>query len=210
MDGKDDICARVSLDTFLVHGVLDQYLGTSSYAVESEDNVTGFVEAESIQDEVPKQAVVSKYIARGLTVIYNMPSKESKLLAAIEEGEQVLVIGQKDYDKWYKVQAAGKKPAGYIQAASLKPSVTQAPPGKQKKIATAQTSTLSFASGEPDANTAVSKQQGAPQPPEAETKDVTVLIICTDTEQTVTLDGGESVVEVSTYCKTPTNGWRQG
>jgi len=209
LDGKDDICARVSLDTFLVHGVLDQYLGTSSYAVESEDNVTGFVEAESIQDEVPKQAVVSKYIARGLTVIYNMPSKESKLLAAIEEGEQVLVIGQKDYDKWYKVQAAGKKPAGYIQAASLKPSVTQAPPGKQKKIATAQTSTLSFASGEPDANTAVSKQQGAPQPPEAETKDFTVLIICTDTEQTVTLDGGESVVEISTYCKTPTNGWRQ-
>ena len=179
------------------------------FAVESENNVTGFVEAESIQDEVPKQAVVSKYIARGLTVIYNMPSKESKLLAAIEEGEQVLVIGQTDSDKWYKVQAAGKKPAGYIQAASLKPSVTQSRADKPKNTVPAQTTALSFASGKPDAHAAVSEQQAAPQHPETDTKDVTVHMRCKDTKQTVTLDGGEIVVEESTWCKTPINGWRQ-
>ena len=58
------------------------------YAVENDDSTTGFVQAESIQDEVSRQSAVSEFIARELAVIYKSPSKNSKLLAAVEEGDQ--------------------------------------------------------------------------------------------------------------------------
>ncbi len=180
------------------------------YAVESEDNVTGFVEADSIQDEIPEQPVATKYVARQLTVIYKMPSKGSKLLAAVEEGEEVLVVGNKYTNDWYRVQAAGKKPEGYVQAASLKMSVVSPSPQpvEQQTAKTAKAKTtvsnqqevqkLSLAAAPP------ADDQQTPQ--HVEIKDVTVRMNCRTYKQTATLAEGESVVEETTACKTPT-GW---
>jgi uncharacterized protein YgiM (DUF1202 family) len=181
------------------------------YAVETEDNVTGFVEADSIQGEIPEQPVATKYVARQLTVIYKMASKESKLLAAVEEGEELLVVGIKGTNDWYRVQAAGKNPEGYVQAAALKMSVASPSPQPVKKQ-TARTA---------KAKTTVSNQQEVqklslaaatpaddPQTPQhAEIKDITVRMNCRTYKQTATLAGGESVVEDVTACKTPTGGW---
>lgn len=180
------------------------------YAVESEDNVTGFVEADSIQDEIPEQPVATKYVARQLTVIYKMPSKDSKLLAAVEEGEEVLVVGNKNTNDWYRVQATSKRPEGYMQAASLKMSVVSPSPQpvEQQTAKTAKAKTtvsnqqevqkLSLAAAPP------ADDQQTPQ--HVEIKDVTVRMNCRTYKQTATLAEGESVVEETTACKTPT-GW---
>ena len=180
------------------------------YAVESEDNVTGFVEANLIQDEIPKRPMATKYVARQLTVIYKMPSKDSSLLAAVDEGEEVLVIGHKDTNDWYRVQAAGKKPEGYVQASSLKMSVASlSPQPVEQQIATTA-----------KAKTTVSNQQDVQKlslaaatpaddqhtPQNVEIMDVTVRMNCRTYKQTATLAAGESVVEETTACKTP-NGW---
>jgi len=180
------------------------------YAVESEDNVTGFVEADLIQDEIPEQPVATKYVARQLTVIYKMPIKDSKLLAAVEEGEEVLVVGNKGTNDWYRVQAAGKKPEGYVQAASLKMSVASPSPQpveqQTAKTAKAKT-TVSYQQEVQKLSLAAAAPADDQQTPQhAETKDVTVRMNCRTYKQTATLAEGESVVEETTACKTPT-GW---
>lgn len=191
--------------------VVGRLLSGDWYAVESADNVTGFVEADSIQDEIPEPLVATKYVARQLTVIYKMPSKESKLLAAVEEGEEVLVVGNKDTNDWYRVQAAGKKPDGYVRAASLKmsvPSPSPQPIGRQTaKTAKAKTTVSNRQEMQKQSLAAATPAGDQQTPLHAETKDVTVRMNCRTIEQTATLAGGESVVEETTACKTPTGGW---
>jgi uncharacterized protein YgiM (DUF1202 family) len=187
------------------------------YAVENDDSTTGFVQAEFIQDEVSKQSAVSKFTARELAVIYESPSKDSKLLAAVEEGDQVLVMGQKSSGEWYSVKSSGKRPAGYIQAASLTKSAASPQPDKQQ--ATVQQETVAVRTSSPKStasmqgSSAVASTDKAPEPKAApvaasQTENFGLSMRCRTVERTATLSGGEVIVEEVTACRTP-DGWKR-
>jgi hypothetical protein len=198
------------------------------YVVENDDSTTGFVQAVSIQDEVSRQSAVSEFIARELAVIYKSPSKDSKLLAAVEEGDQVLIVGQKSSGEWYSVKSSGKRPAGYIQAASLTKLAASPQPGGQQETATAPTSSLTLAARVQGSTTVASTDNASEQQAErkeylptavkpaedqqaapvavAQTQNVGLSMSCRTVERKATLSGGEVIVEEVTACKTP-DGW---